>query len=102
MRSSSSASQSSANGMPVTLLARSVRAMRSLRLIRFSLHFREPASSCFSPTPMRSVRYVYKPTASHGISLNLSPYFSLSSGVATKNFSGVVPYLSAKVLANRP
>jgi len=102
MRSISSASASSANGMPVTLLALSVSAIRSLRLIRFSFHLREPASSCFKPTPKRSWRYVYKPTASHGISLVFSPNCLRSSGAAMKNFSGVVPYRSAKVRANRP
>ena len=88
--------------MPVTLAARSVSAIRSFRLIRLSFHLRDPASNCIRPTPMRSCRYVYRPTASHGISLNFSPYFYLSFGVDTKNFSGVVPYLSANVLAKRP
>ena len=88
--------------MPVTFAARSVKLMRSLRLIRLSFHLREPASSCIKPTPMRSCRYVYTPMASYGISLNLAPNCSFSFGTEMKNLSGVVPKRSAKVLASRP
>lgn len=43
-------------GMPMTLAACSVSGTVSFRSSRSSFHFRQPAMSCFSPTPMRSTR----------------------------------------------